>query len=96
MNTGIPPIVLEEIRELARRHGIRKAILFGSRARGDYSPKSDIDLALSGGEIDLFRLDVEDETSTLLRFDVVNMDHALQTELLESIRKEGLVIYEEI
>ena len=96
MNTGIPPIVLEEIRELARRHGIRKAILFGSRARGDYSPRSDIDLAVSGGEIGLFRLDVEDETSTLLRFDVVDMDHAPQPELLKNIQKEGQVIYEEI
>ena len=96
MNTGIQPVVLEEIRALARRHGIRKVILFGSRARGDYNPKSDIDLAVSGGEIDLFRLDVEEETNTLLRFDVVNMDHALQPALLDAIRKEGQVLYEEI
>ena len=96
MNTGIQPVVLEEIRSLARRHGIRKVILFGSRARGDYRPKSDIDLAVSGGDIDLFRLDVEDETGTLLGFDVVNMDHAVQPELLESIQKEGQTLYEEI
>ena len=96
MNTGIQPVVLEEIRALARRHGICKVILFGSRARGDYNPKSDIDLAVSGGEIGLFRLDVEEETNTLLRFDVVNMDHALQPALLDAIRKEGQVLYEEI
>ena len=96
MDTGIPPIVLEEIRALAQRHGIRKVILFGSRARGDYSPRSDIDLAVSGGDADLFRLDVEDETSTLLRFGVVDMDHAPQPKLLKSIQKEGRVIYEEI
>jgi predicted nucleotidyltransferase len=96
MNTGIQPVVLEEIRALARRHGICKVILFGSRARGDYNPKSDIDLAVSGGEIELFRLDVEEETNTLLRFDVVNMDHALQPALLDAIRKEGQVLYEEI
>ena len=96
MDTGIQPLVLEEILALARSHGIRKVILFGSRARGDYNPKSDIDLAVSGGEIDLFRLDVEEETNTLLRFDVVNMDHALQPALLDAIRKEGQVLYEEI
>ncbi len=97
MNTGIQPVVLEEIRALARRHGICKVILFGARARGDYNPKSDIDLAVSGGgEIGLFRLDVEEETNTLLRFDVVNMDHALQPALLDVIRKEGQVLYEAI
>ena len=48
------------------------------------------------GEMDLFHLDVEEETNTLLRFDVVNMDHALRPALLDTIRKEGQVLYEAI
>ena len=40
--TGIRETVIEEIRGLAKRHGVRKVILFGSRARGDYRRASDI------------------------------------------------------
>ena len=94
--TGIKPVVLAEIRDLASRHGLRRAVLFGSRARGDFRPKSDIDLAVSGGEIDRFRMSVEEETSTLLSFDVVNLDGSVQRELLESIAQEECVIYEKV
>ena len=32
--TGIRPIVIEEIRNFARKNGIKKVVLFRSRARG--------------------------------------------------------------
>lgn len=94
--TGIKPIVIEEIRQLARENGIRRIVLFGSRARGDYWRASDIDLAVWGGNIRNFALDVEEETSTLLTFDVVDMDKGVQESLLESINREGMILYEEI
>ena len=40
--------VLEQIVGFARARGVRRLILFGSRARGDVLPKSDIDLAVEG------------------------------------------------
>ena len=46
--TGIKEIVLDEIKEYAIHFEIKKIILFGSRARGDYKEKSDIDLAFLG------------------------------------------------
>lgn len=61
-NSGIKPVVIQEIRELAQKYNISKVILFGSRARGDYKRVSDIDLAVSGGDIGRFALDVEEET----------------------------------
>jgi predicted nucleotidyltransferase len=64
-------------------------ILFGSRARGDYYKTSDIDLAVSGGDISRFSLSVDEETSTLLKFDFVNLDRAVQPELRASIEREG-------
>ena len=94
--TRIKPIVIEEIRHLARENGIRRIVLFGSRARGDYWRASDIDLAVWGGNIRNFALDVEEETSTLLTFDVVDMDKGVQESLLESINREGMILYEEI
>ncbi len=96
METGIKEEVLEEIKHLAKKHGIKKVILFGSRARADFHKTSDIDLAVSGGNKTMFYLDVEEKTSTLLMFDVVDIDTDIQPELRESITKEGVVIYEEI
>lgn len=95
-NTGIKMQVIDEVCRLARENGVDRVILFGSRARGDYKTKSDIDLAFSGGNWAKFTLAVDEETSTLLQFDIVNLDGAVQKELLESIEREGILIYEKV
>ena len=84
--TGIRQQVIDEIIQ----------ILFGSRARGDYKERSDIDLAFSGGNSSEFILTVDEKTSTLLKFDVVDLEKPVRNELRESIEREGMVIYEEI
>ena len=90
MRFGLSDRLLSEITELARTHGLDRVVLFGSRARGDYRDRSDIDLAVSGGNVNAFALDVEAETYTLLSFDVVNLDGPVQPELLfETL--EGLI-----
>lgn len=94
--TGIKEKVVQEIIELAIRYNLDKVVLFGSRARGEYRRTSDIDLAVMGGDVARFAMDVEEETSTLLKFDVVNMNSAVQPELKKSIEQEGKVLYEKI
>ena len=94
--TGIKPIVIEEICDFARKYNVKKVILFGSRARGNFKEKSDIDLAVQGGDFIRFMLDVNEETSTLLSFDIINLDEEIMSELRKSIEKEGKVIYEEV
>lgn len=49
LHTGIRVKVIEEIKAFAVKYDIQKVILFGSRARGDYRERSDIDLAIKGG-----------------------------------------------
>lgn len=93
---GLKDSLIDEIITLAAKHGLSSVILFGSRARGDYHARSDIDLAVSGGDYDLFALDVDEETNTLLMFDVVNMDRAVQPELLANIRQEGRTLYAKV
>lgn len=95
-DTGIKETVLKEICSLAEKYNIEKVILFGSRARGDYRRASDIDLAVFGGNITRFALDVEEETSTPLKYDVVDLGRNVQEELLKSIRQEGKILYEKI
>ena len=96
MDTGIKKQVLDEILMAAEKNNIEKVILFGSRARGDYRKTSDIDLAVSGGRMAHFQADIEEEVSTLLSFDIVNMDGSVQEELVDSIKREGKVLYEKI
>jgi len=95
-NTGIRIIVVEELWRLAEEHGLHKVVLFGSRARGDFRRESDIDLAVSGGNAERFSLDADEMTSTLLKYDVVNLDRPLRPELREAIEREGKVLFEKV
>ena len=95
-NTGIKAEVIEEIRKLAKKYDVTKVILFGSRARGDFKRTSDIDIAVTGGDFMRFALDVDEETSTLLKYDIVDLDSDMQDELRESIREEGRILYEKV
>lgn len=38
--------IYRQLGELAHRYGARKLVLFGSRARGDFHERSDIDVAV--------------------------------------------------
>lgn len=95
-DTGIRPTVLSQIKDLARKYNIGRVILFGSRARGDYKRVSDIDLAVTGGNVIGFTLAVDEETDTLLEYDVVNLDQSVQEELAVEIQKDGRLLYEKI
>ena len=94
--TGIRDEVIQEICEIAEKYKVEKVILFGSRARGDFRRTSDIDLAVQGGDFINFALDVDEETSTLLMFDFVDLNRSIQQELRENIEREGRIIYEKI
>nr|WP_325183657.1 nucleotidyltransferase domain-containing protein [uncultured Oscillibacter sp.] len=86
----------EEISALARRCEIERVFLFGSRARGDCRPRSDIDLAIRGGGTTAFILSVDEAVQTLLLFDVVDLGKPVQPELLAEIERDGVVIYEKV
>ena len=84
-----------EIISTARRFGVKKLILFGSRARGNNRERSDIDLAVSGGDFDDFALAV-DEIDTLLLFDVVCLDGNIDADFQAEIDRDGVVLFEEV
>jgi predicted nucleotidyltransferase len=96
MDNGIKREVLEQIITLAKECKIEKIILFGSRARGDFKQASDIDLAVSGGDVARFTADIEEKVSTLLFFDIVDLGASVQQALLDSITQEGKILYEKI
>ena len=92
--TYLPNRVLNNIRSFAEKHNVQKVILFGSRARGTHTERSDIDIAVVGGNFDAFYWDIKDNTHSLLIFDIINMDDFTSDDLRKEIDKDGITIYE--
>lgn len=88
------------LEELCRKHGAKKLILFGSRARGDCHERSDIDIAVEGISTASEYLDLVDDiddSDIIYLVDVVNLDSMLVSAVIvEEIEKDGVVLYEEI
>lgn len=94
MNYHISDRVMRDISVSARRHDIQEVILFGSRARGTNTERSDIDIAVSGGDFDSFYWDIKEHVHSLLMFDIIDLGSGISKELKEEIERDGIVIYE--
>lgn len=88
--------IIDEIINISKKYnGIKKIVLFGSRARGDNDSKSDIDLAIySNDHFNLLIEDIENNTHTLLEFDFSDMNSTSDEFFIEQIKNEGVVLYE--
>jgi len=77
---------------------VEKAILYGSRARGDYRDGSDIDLALQGEALTLdllFRiLTGLDDLDLPYMIDLSMLQDIYEPELLEQIERVGKIFFE--
>ena len=93
MKYDLPERVEREIIGFAKKNGIKKVILFGSRARGTNSKRSDIDLAVSGGDFDSFYWDIKEKLHTLLMCDIVSLDSGISDKLQKNIERDGVVLY---
>ena len=97
--TQVPlmPHDLELVRSVLRQHPeIESATLFGSRAKGTHTPRSDVDLALAGplGALGAEAIAAELEELPLpYSFDVHALAAITHAPLLEHIRRVGQVIY---
>ena len=85
-----------EIISAAKKFRVKKLILFGSRARGTNHARSDIDLAVSGGDISNFAETLDEQIDTLLPFDVINLDENIDADFQAEIDRDGIILYEEL
>ncbi|MCD8274965.1 MAG: nucleotidyltransferase domain-containing protein [Alistipes sp.] len=73
-------------------------ILYGSRAKGNYKPFSDVDIVLIGDELtqqDLNRIVLEvDDLLLPYQFDIAIFQNLTNPELIDHIRRRGIVIYD--
>lgn len=89
--------VYKQIEDFARECDAEKVVLFGSRARGNNLPKSDIDIAVAGcRDFGRFSYLIEERLDALLDVDVVNLDESLSQQLLDEIARDGVILYEKI
>ncbi|MHB1650929.1 MAG: nucleotidyltransferase family protein [Desulfitobacteriaceae bacterium] len=89
--------LIQSIQRIGKNYTIEQIVLFGSRARGDNKPASDIDLAVF--PLSEFnnrgRLTSDfDDLETLLKIDIVFINEQIDPKLLENIEREGVTLYE--
>jgi predicted nucleotidyltransferase len=94
---GIYPKTVEILNHIFHKYdSIDEVILYGSRAKGNYSEGSDIDLSIKGSvsQDELYQILEEiDESSTPYLFDI-SIYHKLQSESLkEHIDRIGKTFY---
>ena len=94
MKYNLPDRILRELPFFAKKYSVTKIILFGSRARGTNTERSDIDIAVYGGDFEHFYWDVKENMHSLLMFDVVQADEKISDELKQEIERDGVIIYE--
>ncbi|MEX2592578.1 MAG: nucleotidyltransferase domain-containing protein [Anditalea sp.] len=98
MKFGLPEDTIDSITScLAKNQNIEKAIIYGSRAKGNYRKGSDIDLVLKGGNLNINDvLKLEDDLDELLLpylFDISILHQIKNQDLLEHINRIGKVFY---
>jgi uncharacterized protein len=100
MKFGLSEATIEKIRAvLARYPQVETAVLYGSRAKGNYKPGSDIDLTLYGGEDLTLRilLRLMSEMDDLLLPYTIDLSifHTIDDpDLIDHIERVGVPFYE--
>lgn len=98
MPYGLTDIELQKIINVfASNRRIVNAILYGSRAKGNFKPFSDIDITLVGKELtrnDLIKI-IQDVDNLLLpyQFDLSLWNKIKNEALIEHIKRIGISIY---
>lgn len=99
MKNYMPEKIADEIQSCAKSFSpVVRIWLYGSRARGDFKERSDIDLAveapLIGDQSWVYLCERLDMIETILSFDIVRFD-TTPLELKEKIHGEGILLYEQ-
>ncbi len=92
---GLTEKTQKQILDVFRKYPqIKKVILYGSRAKGNYKTGSDIDLTLDAPEMSLSELlKIENELDDLLlpyKIDLSLLHHIDNKDLIEHIQRVGL------
>jgi uncharacterized protein len=97
---GLKEEDIESIISILQQHPkVDQALVFGSRAKGNYYPGSDVDIALKGATLNFNTTShisylLNEETQMPYKFDVLNYQTITNVELIRHIDKIGIVIFD--
>jgi uncharacterized protein len=99
MQFGLKESVIDRVTAVLGRYPqVKQAILYGSRAKGNFKPGSDIDLTLVGEELGLSTLyRIMDDIDDLLlpySFDISLYSQINDPDLRDHIRRVGAPLYQ--
>ena len=83
---------------LEKYSDIESAVIFGSRAKGNYKNGSDVDIALKGQHLNLDTIHqisywLNEESLMPYKFDILNYHTISSQDLLEHIDRAGIEFY---
>ena len=99
MKFGLQQRDVEMMTHVFKQHpAVKQVILFGSRAKGNYKPGSDIDLAVKGENvtpsiISTISYLLNEEYALPYYFDVIHYEKIKEPNLVEHIDRAGKVLY---
>lgn len=100
MQFGVSDRDIEYIKEIIKAfHEVDAAMIFGSRAMGNYKKGSDIDIALVGEKVNFDILAkikdlLQEESPMPYFFDIVDLTHCNSPDLKKHIEHYGTILYE--
>lgn len=98
---GLKSLDIEIIRLILEKEPqIDQALIFGSRAKGNYKPGSDVDIALKGKNltertVTHVHFCLNEDTPLPYKFDVINYHTIKEPALVEHIDRVGIVFYKQ-
>ncbi len=99
MQFGLKQETINQINSIFARYSkIDKVIVYGSRAKGNYKPYSDIDLTIVSNDLNFTTMQkIELEIDDLLlpyKFDISLFHQIESSDLVEHINRAGQLFYE--
>ena len=96
---GLTDTQIEAIKKICSQHPeVEQAIIFGSRAKGNFKPASDIDMALKGAALNGTVLNkisnAFDDSALPYTFDLVLFQQIANKELIDYIERVGKILFE--
>lgn len=98
MKFGLDNNIIDNIKKIFVKYPqVNFAVLYGSRAKGNFRPGSDIDITLKGNNIDLNILSAIsndlDDLLTPYKFDISVYSNISNPDLIGHIERVGVEIY---
>ena len=99
---GLGDVDIEIILTVLKSHPeVESALVFGSRAMGNYKPGSDVDLALQGPAVTdalatIISIELNERSPLPYKFDVVAYTNQLSMDLKTHIDAHGTLLYQRI